>query len=60
MSVRRIAFVIIGIMAWMVYLTYAHGLEVTIFFSHHQEHWLPTLLVFLCLTGIAIFFVKKE
>jgi hypothetical protein len=60
MSVRRVAFVIIGMMAWMVYLTYAHGLEVKIFFSQHQEHWLPTLLVFFGLSGVAIFFVKKE
>jgi hypothetical protein len=60
MSIRRIAFVIIGMMVWLVYLSQVQAVDILKFITHHPEHVLPTLLVFLSLTGIAIFFVRKQ
>tara|TARA_Y100001938_G_C7894294_1_gene331320 strand:+ start:326 stop:523 length:198 start_codon:yes stop_codon:yes gene_type:complete len=65
MSVRRIAFVVIGMIAWLLYLKYEHSVNITNFSQPWSvfaatEHYWPTLWVFLSLTGVAFFFVRKD
>tara|TARA_B100000676_G_C17805339_1_gene694449 strand:+ start:419 stop:616 length:198 start_codon:yes stop_codon:yes gene_type:complete len=65
MSVRRITFVVIGMIAWLLYLKYDHSVTITNFLQPwsvfaETEHYWPTLWVFLSLTGVAFFFVRKD
>ena len=61
MSLRRIAFVVIGIMAWMIYLSEMRNVDLLrLHETIHGSLLLPSILVFLCLAGIAIFFVRKD
>mgnify|MGYP001246523594 CR=1 FL=1 len=59
MSIRRIAFVVVTMLAWLVYLSQAQDVDL-LEFSKADDYWLPTFLVFIGLAVTAIFFVRKD
>ena len=59
MSIRRIAFVVVGMVVWLVYLSQVQVLDL-LKFLEAVEYWPETFLVFIGLVVTAIFFVRKQ